>query len=482
MRRRLLHLVAIVPLVAACCQLDCGPYTTGELSVPFSVMLSANDPVAIRDLGMKDVDLPPNTNATATLNLRNVDSRFRVATIGTIDSGLQGVERIGRFRHPDYKSDIAADIGRQPCYSDDCKRPVRLIFELTDLRTDDVLKVDGSIDIRYGYPGKDKLPEKVVEITGLDDAIPGHAPATLTASDAGPVIRLDADHPIALQPITIGLDADAAAEEGTVVSESVVHSVDGIAYLVEPENPTFQYNGIVQQILGTPEFAMDPYATCDLGRDTSCATDGVLRLTWVGPDPVDTAYSIDTVVAGYGESGLPSGIRAATTYGDPLVVPDNAPRIARAHDGMLKLDRGSADGRATAWFRLQLDNAPPAPQSSIVEVPGIVVLTYAATGRGDAAGGGGKPARLRVNGSLQPSPPLIDVPLDGKTRTVGLPLFASCRPGQSCTSDFFFELFPAFEGEDTLPVTLTYTLEARLSSFDTRPFPGDTSLSIGPKP
>ena len=116
------------------------------------------------------------------------------------------------------------------------------------------------------------------------------------------------------------------------------------------------------------------------------------------------------------------------------------------------------------------------------EVPGTVVLTFSAIGRDGHGTADGQPARLRVSGPLQPLPPLIDVPLDGTTHAVGQPVFAGCRPGQSCTADFFFELFAPVDGDDALPVTLTFRLEARLASLAADPFPGHAAISIGPAP
>ena len=469
-----------VTSLAGCIGIIEAPYTNGSIAVPFSITLTGDDPVSVRDVGLRDLALPPNASATATLQLPDVDSRLRVSSIGSVDPASPAVQHIGVFSHPDYKNDIAVEVANLPCYTKDCG-PVRVIIELTDPRPDDRIAVNGQVQVRYGFPGSVTPTGALVDVTGLDDVIAGHRPTLVKGSDSGPAITLDADHPVALQPVEMRLEADDAPDTGTVVSESVVRSVDGVSYLVEPDKPEFQYNGLVQQILGTPTYSMAPFGSCDLGETSPCETGGILRLTWVGPDRVDAAYSVDTVVAGYGPSGLPAGTRASTTFGDVRVVPDDAPRLASKHDATLTVDRGSPAGRGTANFRLQLDHAPPAPKASIVEVPGIVVLTYSAVGR-DGGAANGNPAQLRVNGSLQPYPPLIDVPLDGQSRTVGVPLFASCRPGASCTVDFFLELFPPFEGDDALPVTLTVGLEARLTSFASDPFPRDTAISIGPQP
>jgi hypothetical protein len=462
-----LQAALVVAAIMAGCIVE-RPYTSNHEAKPLSVTLTAAQSVAVFDISLDRSGLPRTANIYPyVLRLHDVDPRVRIASMVLADQGNDSA--LGTIATARNNGDLSVDLPSQG--------KLRLVVELTDPRPDDAVAVAGTLDIPFGYDGT-PAPNAHVVVSGLDAPEMRGDAYEQTVRTVGPSRILDADHPFVLIPVRFALHGGRHADRGELASatkfELAADIPEGAA---SPTLYTSAGDGTAAAIAVTSA----PMADCNVAVDAKCETPMILRWQWTGEVPrVDLRFEAVTTLVAY---NAPVDSTVTTEFGDPLDIPPDARPITATQEG--KLQVGGSD-RATAWFRITLKNVPAATEPHVLEVPGVLLVTYSALGRdGTPNANAVVPLHFRdvtLFRSVQvPIPELLDLPADGVSRSVGIPIFSHCQPAKDCTLDFWLELFPPL-ADDVAPVTLTYRFDARVTAFTGESLSRETLLTIGPKP
>jgi hypothetical protein len=202
----------------------------------------------------------------------------------------------------------------------------------------------------------------------------------------------------------------------------------------------------------------------------------MLRWQWSGTVPrVDLAYDVVSSLMSI-DGAVDASVE--TTFGSPILTQADGRPLSAVSEGTLEVGHE----RTESWFRIHVSNVPAGPGGNVVEVPGVVVVTYSVARKdGSLANAAVLPFHFRDAASYRPSPASVpevfDAPIDGTARTVAVPLFAHCAPGTDCTIDFWFEFFEP-RPADASPVIVSYRVEARVTAFDGHPLTAKTALTI----
>jgi hypothetical protein len=484
--------------VAGGCYIE-PPYFSDDETTPFAVTLTSDTPVAVRDIVFERDALPTNGTASAKLELHDVDPRVRVVVTGEGDIDENAVaDGLGAIAPRNRKGDIVANLQtRLLCPEETCDLPQRIILELTNPAPDESVSVAGDIVVGYGYPGASPLPGPAVKVSG-HDAGEARPPSTqATTRVAGTLPDLDVDHPVALLPVHLTVEGGDGADAINFASETRVSlgnvppgAVDVVIYELRPDPKEFQSAARLLYRPSPLHFA--PFLGCELRKAVTCEHDAVLRFAWTGTDasvPLD--YEVETIVTGFGPPA--AAITATIDPARPIAVPAGAPVLTTHHEGTIVLDNNSQGGGESASFRLVMLRFPPASDPVVLEVPGVVLLTYSAVGR-DGPGPSDDPnARVHVSGVSNLE--YFEFPTDGRERTIALPLFGTgvsanvgIRPvsmrceGAECAVDFRLDLHHSSARGVELPITMSYRFDVRATSFDSAPLPKDALVWLGPEP
>ena len=479
-------IAALVAALAVGCNVE-PPYVSGTETTPFTVELTAEAPVATRDVVLTETR--GDGTANAALLLHDVDPRVRVAATGNADmDNDRHVDGLATFLHPH-----DGEIGLPLRSNFDCLEPPcgvqRLIFELTSPAPGEHLTVGGEVSVTYGYQGSTPRPGPAMTLEGFDAGASRSAGVERTTRVTVAPTTLDHDHPVAIQPVTFHLRTDPAADPLDVVSEVRVLPADvagaaGYTFSMESPDPTRPAHVPVamQGAPGTFAGAMG----CDVPA-ADCQTNRQIRIAWDGTVPsVAVGYELESMAVTYADDPVDAPAEVTAELGDPATVPADAPRASATTDGTMVLDGGS-DARAYVTLRLALDGFPGSPDPALTEVPGTVVLTYSAVARDGPAPSDGPPVRIggsayTQGGTGRTSAPTIEFSPDGQVRTATYGLLTACIAGKPCQVDVEIGLFKPQDGEPRLPVTLTYRVDVQVTSFSATPFPPGATVTIGPKP
>ncbi len=457
-------------IIAAGCIVE-PPYTSGSTETSVSVTLTAAEPVAVFDVAVDSSDLPRMASVSPyVLRFSDVDSRVRVASFPE-PADVGDVLPIASIRRPTLDRDVYVDIPTSG--------GARFIVELTDPRAEDVITVAGTLRVPFGYPGT-PAPDAKVTVTGLDTPELRARPDVAITSVVGPRAFLDADHPVALVPLSFVLTSDSEAAPRDLASETrfvlAPDIPDGAAvptlYYVSGDGADARMNSTQINV---------PITRCALSAQATCETALMVRWQWTGLAPrVDLRYDVVTTLVEY-DGRVNSSVQ--TAFGDPIEIRAGARPIAADLEGSLEV---AGSDRTNAWFRLSLAGAPSAPAPDVMEVPGVLIMTYAARGSdGRTDANTTVPLRFRDANFFRSTPAsipeVLDLVADGVSRTVAIPIFAHCQPDADCTLDFWLELFGP-RGADVGPVTVTYRFDARVTAFSGTELPVDASLTLAPKP
>jgi hypothetical protein len=451
--------LAAASVVLAGCIIE-APYTSGRAETPISITLTGARPVAVVRPVVDRSGLPASANVSPSeIRLAGVDARVR-AVVGKVTEPSSIV-------HPTSNGDLRVELAAVD--------PPQLVFELTDPRPDDRVALVGTIETPFGYMGT-PAPDARLTLSGVGDVelLPGSH--ELTVSAAGPAAVLDADHPVALVPITFGITGGPRASAHGVAAETRFALGPGI-----PDGAVLATLYRVAEAGGRREAVQvgtsAPMHGCQIERDRTCSTKLMLRWQWTGTVPrVDLRYDVVTDLVGF-DGPLDAAVK--TSFGAPVIVPPDARSTSAVAEGTVEVGGGD---RTNSWFRLRLKEAPASPGGDVVEVPGVVIVTYSAHAKdGSVRPDATLPFHFRDASFFRPSPgrvpEVLDAPIDGTERTVAIPLFAHCSPGADCKLDFWFEIFTP-RSADTGPVTVTYRVDARVTSFDRHPLSPATTLTI----
>jgi len=124
----------------------------------------------------------------------------------------------------------------------------------------------------------------------------------------------------------------------------------------------------------------------------------------------------------------------------------------------------------------------------IGERPGIAMLTYTAVGRDGPVKADEPPVRLlaqNLSTDADSSGTNVHVGVeefqaDGLDHSVALQLLTDCKPGADCEVLHLFTLFSP-TGRASLPITVQWKLEVRVTSFDSTPFGPAADITFTPR-
>ncbi len=492
--RGLTALLAVVAVVAAGCPGEF-PYVSAGERIPFTVTLTADRPVAIRDIAVT-IDRRPIASyaptVTSSLYLANMDPRLRVAlldddgtiasylTLGYVGGGPGTVAQLAT------SSDCPATA---PCVT-----TTRVLFELPDPAPGEALTVSGEIVSTVGYPGTQTPSHTLVTASGLESGVDTPAPEIRSALVRGDTVTLDAAHPIALQKIRLHLDPGKDLDPHLAVSGAEI-SLDpeslasgNIGMSVYPAGPAARAVRANLLTTGPVLPAPRPFAGCTAAA--ICDVDYVVRLAWMGPATGSqrVSWSLEPFIAGYGAAGLADDVKVTAAAKPAQTVRDDAPVFSRTYEGRLELTSGTREGRAMDEFYVRLSGLRAETGKDVGERPGIAMLTYKAVGRDGPVKADEPPVRLlaqNLSTDADASGTNVYVGVeefraDGLEHSVALQLLTDCKPDADCEVLHLFTLFSP-TGRASLPITVQWKLEVRATSFDSTPFGPEADITFTPR-
>lgn len=432
---------------------------------PVSVTLTAGTPVAVFEVEAHPQGLPQGANILApTLTLHQVDPRIRVAVAR--ESFAQGAGELAPIARPGTDGELELT---------GLDRKSRITIELTEARPSDSVKVSGELSDSAYWDGAPDAGASIA-FTGLDRPDLREAPDVRTSTAAGPKVVLDADHPVALVPMTLVLDQ--AGELGGMATETRITPAPAVPGGAATAS-IYTVAGAGTSAYPVPVPVRAPI-DCWLGTQAPCGGPMVLRWQWTGSVPrVEVRYDVATTLVGYAG---PVGSRVRTTFDAPITVAPPATPLRAAQQGTLDVNPSIG---GIVIYDLALAGVPASPIPEVLEVPGLVVATLSASGPGGApvagASVGVRFPNMTSGRTAAAWPDAINLPADGTARTVVIPAFAACVPGSGTCGVEITLSAGVPRGAGTTRITVSYRLDARVTAFSGAPLGPGTRLSLTPR-
>jgi hypothetical protein len=378
-----------------------------------------------------------------------------------------------------------------------CQRDVTVIFELDptvepadrELTGRITWSLSGNLD--PDDPDDLDLDPNVVTVSITDEP----APTQVVTSDSvsGGPVRLDAEHPMMVEHVRVRFDPASVPDAvGTVFGGRV-----GVSLADSDAEPPVSLRvhaiGVPSSGSGTSfladgtrgiSSAVRPIPGCPAAE--GCTVSYEVVATWRGePGTVaDLEWEFEAWITDFGVDA--SGASVEVSHVDSWAVPPDAAVLKATGSGELEV-RGprSTAGLAETQLQISIDRAAiehAIGHRSVIPghtpvIPGIVVLTVEALERDGVAGSN----PIDVSGGLHRGGRLVEVDVltDGKLETGVMAPFRVCEDEAGC--DVIVEILTAVFDDDVpieYPVTVRWTLEVVLSSFDEGAFPPGAGVEL----
>lgn len=408
---------------------------------------------------------------------------------------------------PGVRIDVVSAADRHASRLEECARdPLLVLFEAAERKLiSEEQFLDATDRIQKGTFDPSMLEEledyeQLCE-AALDDAARAAASPTPPPSESDPSAPR-AEEALPAEPITLGIDTplfvrdvrltrNAAAgasdlpsvgyvridttvpgsEPGKVLDATirVFRLEDGVELVPRAQITSSPIRG-----LGPQEF--DPWVGCEAGK--ACTVDIRVVLAWWHYGP-DVRFPITWVLrAGMVWPGLPSGPESAVVAVERLrsfdTVAGSPTRTARLGAPEIVLTRDGQQETRRVVLRLG-DGAWP-PELAEVPIPGHALLRVSANG----SGAGDKPV---VSVDIRPPGPqdrgLGDaVELNGAERTWSFAPFGFCQGRAPCEVEYVLEFERIGRGGSYGPITVGWSIETVLQTFESFSLPPGSGLTI----